>query len=123
VDSYAYVAIFAVVGVAFAIVTMWLSWVLRPSYRPRGAKGEPYECGEVPFGNAWKQFRVGYYIYALVFVIFDVEVAFIFPWAKELLNLKGSGLGVFAFVEMMIFIAILVVGLIYAWAKGVLKWE
>ncbi|MGB9589109.1 MAG: NADH-quinone oxidoreductase subunit A [Armatimonadota bacterium] len=122
-DSYAYVALFAVVGIAFAIVTMWLSWALRPSYRPTGAKGEPYECGEIPFGNAWKQFRVGYYIYALVFVIFDVEVAFIFPWAKELLNLKGLGLGVFAFVEMMIFIAILVVGLIYAWAKGVLKWE
>lgn len=122
-DSYAYVALFAVVGIAFAIVTMWLSWALRPAYRPRGVKGEPYECGEVPFGNAWKQFRVGYYIYALVFVIFDVEVVFIFPWAKELLNLKGLGLGVFAFIEMMIFIAILVVGLIYAWAKGVLKWE
>lgn len=122
-DSYAYVALFAVVGIAFAVVTMWLSWALRPVYRSRGAKGEPYECGEVPFGNAWKQFRVGYYIYALVFVIFDVEVAFIFPWAKELLNLKRLGLGVFAFVEMMIFIVILVVGLVYAWAKGVLKWE
>ena len=122
-DNYAYVALFAVVGIAFAVITMWLSWALRPTYKPKGTKGEPYECGEVPFGNAWKQFRVGYYIYALVFVIFDVEVAFIFPWAKELLNLKNLGMGFFAFIEMMVFIAILVIGLVYAWAKGVLKWE
>lgn len=122
-DNFAYIALFAVIGVAFAVVTMWLSWVIRPTYRPTGAKPETYECGEIPFGEAWKQFRVGYYIFALVFVIFDVEAIFIFPWAKELLNLKGMGLGVFAFVEMMIFIAVLVVGLVYAWRKGVLKWE
>ena len=102
---------------------MLLSWVIRPSYKPTGVKAEPYECGEVPFGDAWKQFRVGYYIFALIFVIFDVEAIFIFPWAKELLNLKAAGLGIFAFVEMMIFIGILFIGLLYAWRKGVLKWE
>jgi NADH:ubiquinone oxidoreductase subunit 3 (subunit A) len=122
-DNYAYIALFAVIGVAFAIVTMWLSWAIRPKYRPTGAKPESYECGEIPVGDAWKQFRVGYYIFALVFVIFDVEVAFIFPWAKDFLSLKANGLGVFAFVEMMIFIGILLVGLLYAWRKGVLKWE
>ncbi|MHB0912470.1 MAG: NADH-quinone oxidoreductase subunit A [Armatimonadota bacterium] len=122
-DNYAYIAVFAVVGVAFAVVTMWLSWALRPRYTPTGVKSEAYECGEIPFGNAWKQFRVGYYIFALVFVIFDVEAIFIFPWAKELLNFKGAGLAVFAVVEMMVFIGILLVGLIYAWKKGVLKWE
>ena len=122
-DNYAYIGLFAVIGVAFAVITMWLSWALRPTYRPTGAKAESYECGEVPVGNAWKQFRVGYYIFALVFVIFEVEAIFIFPWAKELLNLKGMGLGLFAFAEMMVFIAVLVVGLIYAWRKGVLKWE
>lgn len=122
-NNYAYIALFSVLGVAFAIVTMWLSWALRPTHKPGGVKDEPYECGEIPFGNAWKQFRVGYYIYALIFVIFDVEAIFILPWAKELINLKGMGLGLFAFVEMMIFIAILLVGLIYAWRKGVLRWE
>lgn len=122
-DNYAYIALFAVVGIAFAVITMWLSWALRPSYKPVGSKPESYECGEIPFGNAWKQFRVGYYIFALVFVVFDVEAIFIFPWAKELLNLKGMGLGLFAFLEMMVFIIILLVGLVYAWRKGVLKWE
>jgi len=122
-DNYAYIALFAVIGVAFAIVTMWLSWTIRPTYRRTGVKSETYECGEIPIGDAWKQFRVGYYIFALVFVIFDVEAIFIFPWAKELLNLKSMGLGLFAFVEMMIFIGVLVIGLIYAWRKGVLKWE
>ena len=123
-NNYAYIALFAVVGIAFAIITLWLSWALRPSRSPMaGAKTETYECGEVPFGDAWKQFRVGYYIFALVFVIFDVEAIFIFPWAKELINLKGAGFGLFAFVEMMVFIGILLAGLLYAWGKGVLKWE
>ena len=122
-DNYAYIAVFAIVGVAFAVITLWLSWALRPTYRPTGAKAEPYECGEIPFGNAWKQFRVGYYIFALIFIIFDVEVVFIFPWAKELLNMDAAGLGLFAFVEMMIFIGVLLVGLVYAWRKGVLRWE
>ncbi len=121
-DNYAYIALFAVIGVAFSIFVMLLSWAIRP-HRPSKVKLEPYECGEIPFGNAWRQFKVGYYIFALVFVIFDVEAIFIFPWAKELLNFKAKGLGVFAFAEMMIFIAILVVGLIYAWRKGVLKWD
>lgn len=122
-NNYAYVAIFAVVGIAFAVVTMWLSWALRPTYRPTGAKAETYECGEVPVGDAWKRFRVGYYIFALVFVVFDVEAIFIFPWAKELLSFKSTGLGFYAFAEMMVFIAILLIGLVYAWGKGVLKWE
>ena len=122
-NNYAYIALFTVIGVAFAVMTMWLSWAFRVPYRPTGHKTETYECGEVPFGDAWKQFKVGYYIFALVFVIFDVEAIFIFPWAKELLHLKGMGLGLFAFVEMMIFIAVLLVGLLYAWRKGVLKWE
>ena len=122
-NNYAYIAVFAIVGIAFAVITMWLSWALRPTYKPTGAKAEPYECGEIPFGDAWKQFRVGYYIFALVFVIFDVEAIFIFPWAKELLHLKAAGLGVFAFVEMMVFIGVLFVGLMYAWRKGVLQWE
>ena len=122
-NNYAYIALFAIIGVVFAVVAMWISWAIRPTHRRTGVKVEPYECGEIPFGDAWKQFRVGYYIFALVFVIFDVEAIFIFPWAKELLGLKRMGLGLFAFVEMMIFIGILLIGLLYAWRKGVLKWE
>jgi len=108
-NNYAYIALFAVIGVAFAVVTMWLSWALRPSYNPTGAKPEPYECGEIPIGGAWKQFRVGYYIFALVFVVFDVEVAFIFPWAKELQYFKVSGQGLLVFGESMVFMHVLFV--------------
>ncbi len=122
-NNYAYIALFAIVGVAFTVVTMWFSWLLRPKYTATGMKSESYECGEVPTGSGWAQFRIGYYIFALVFVIFDVEAIFIFPWARVLQNLKASGLGLFGFVEMMVFIGILLVGLLYAWRKGVLKWE
>ena len=122
-NNYAYIALFAIVGVAFAVVTMWLSWALRPKYTGTGVKSESYECGEVPVGTGWAQFRIGYYIFALVFVIFDVEAIFIFPWARVLRDLKVSGLGLFGLVEMMVFIAVLFVGLLYAWRKGVLKWE
>lgn len=122
-NNYAYIALFAIVGTAFTVVTMWMSWAIRPIHKAVGAKTDSYECGEIPVGNAWKQFRLGYYIFALVFVIFDVEAIFIFPWAQVLRSLDRSGLGLFAFVEMMIFIAILLVGLLYAWRKGVLRWE
>jgi len=122
-NNYAYIGVLAIIGIAFSVIAMWASWALRPTHKDVGAKKESYECGEVPIGNAWKQFRVGYYIFALVFVIFDIEAAFIFPWAAVLKDLKTASLGVFAFVEMMVFIAILVVGLAYAWRKGVLTWE
>ena len=122
-NNYAYIALFAIIGIAFTVVTMWLSWALRPKYTGTGVKAESYECGEVPVGSGWAQFRIGYYIFALVFVIFDVEAIFIFPWARVLRDLKVSGLGLFGFVEMMVFIAVLFVGLLYAWRKGVLSWR
>ena len=122
-NNYAYIALFAIIGIAFTVATMWFSWVLRPRYKATGVKAEPYECGEIPIGPAWKQFRIGYYIFALVFVIFDVEAIFIFPWACVLRDFKAAGVGIFAFVEMMVFIAILVVGYVYAWVKGALDWE
>jgi NADH-quinone oxidoreductase subunit A len=122
-NNYAYIALFATIGVAFTVATMWFSWVIRPTHRRTGIKSEPYECGELPIGNAWRQFKAGYYIFALLFVVFDVEVAFIFPWARVLRDMKSAGMGMFAFLEMMVFIAILFVGLIYAWRKGVLKWD
>ncbi|HOP80163.1 MAG TPA: NADH-quinone oxidoreductase subunit A [Armatimonadota bacterium] len=121
-SDYIYVALFAVIGIGFSVVALLLSWAIRP-YNPRGEKLSTYECGEKPKGSAWVQLRPGYYIYMLVFVIFDVEVLFVFPWAMALKHLRGTSLAVFAIVDMVIFVGVLALGLIYAWRKGVLKWE
>ena len=83
-----------------------------------GVKEDTYECGMVTQGTSWVQFNFRYYFYALLFVIFDVEAIFLFPWAVRFKELK-----LFGFVEMLIFIAILVVGLVYAWRKRVLEWK
>ena len=110
------VAIFLIVGIAFVVIALLLSLVFRP-HRPGDEKLSTYECGEEPIGPAWLQFRVGYYIYALIFLIFDVEAVFLFPWALVFRPLGTSG-----FVEMLLFIAVLGVGLLYAWRKGALEW-
>jgi len=114
--DYAYVAAFLLVGVIFVSVAFIAGWLLRPK-RPHPVKLDTYECGEPAFGSAWVQYNVKYYIYALVFVVFDVETVFLYPWA-----VAYRQLGLYAFVEMMIFIGILVVGLAYAWRKGFLRW-
>ena len=117
------IGIFIIVGVVFVVVALVMAWFIRP-YRPSPIKESTYECGEEPIGNAWIQFRVGYYIYALIFLIFDVEAVFIFPWAASMLGYsKTAGLAVLGFVDMLIFAGLLAVGLIYAWKKGVLEWK
>ncbi len=116
VSEYAAVAVFLLVGTGIVLFTFGLAKVIRPS-NPTPIKLETYECGETPYGTAEIQYNVRFYIYALLFVIFDVEAIFLFPWA-----LVYRSLGLFAFVEMFIFIAMLVFGLFYAWKKGVLKW-
>jgi NADH-quinone oxidoreductase subunit A len=121
-SDYIWVALFTAVGIAFVVFVLGFSWLIRP-HNPSGQKRSTYECGERPKGSAWVQLRPGYYIYMLVFVIFDVEVLFIFPWALALKSLRGTPLAIFAVVDMLIFIGVLAVGLIYAWKKGVLKWE
>ena len=116
------VGIFIIVGIAFVVITLLASLVIRP-HRPSDAKLSTYECGEVPIGPAWLQFRVGYYIYALIFLIFDVEAVFIFPWAAGLLRFaRTRALAVLGIVDMVIFVGVLAVGLVYAWKKGVLEW-
>jgi NADH:ubiquinone oxidoreductase subunit 3 (subunit A) len=117
-------ALFLVIGCVFVIATMLLSWALRPSHRTR-EKLLSYECGEVPVRGAWVRFRIGYYIFALLFVIFDVETAFLYPWAVILRKLSEADrhLSTFAFFEMLGFAAFLGIGLLYAWRKGALKWE
>lgn len=115
-SSFGPVGIFLIVGVGFVIVTLAIAKLIRPS-RPSETKLEAYECGEPVIGNAWIQFNPRFYIFALIFVVFDVEVVFLFPWA-----VAYRSLGLFALIEVVVFIAILLVGLLYAWKKGVLKW-
>ncbi|MFZ3063007.1 MAG: NADH-quinone oxidoreductase subunit A [Actinomycetota bacterium] len=109
-------AVFALVGVGFVLVLLFVASLLRPRVITE-KKLSPYECGMVPFGGEWSQFNVRFYIFALMFLIFDVEIVFLFPWA---IIVRELGLAIF--VEMMIFIVILALGLVYAWKKGVLKW-
>lgn len=117
------VGIFLGVGIAFVVLTLLASMIFRP-HRPSTMKQSTYECGEEPIGPAWLQFRVGYYIYALIFLIFDVEAVFIFPWAAGMLGFsKTPALAMLAFVDMLIFVSILAVGLVWAWKKGVLEWK
>ena len=115
------VAVFIIVGIGFVAVTLFASMLFRP-HRPSDEKRTTYECGEDPTGPAWLQFRVGYYIYALIFLIFDVEAVFLYPWAAGLLGFKKD-VAILGFIDMVIFVAILAVGLIYAWKKGVLEWK
>ena len=115
--SFAGVLLFMVVGVLFVAITLYLSRLVRPKGTYSAGKLVPYECGENPTGSAWIQFNIRFYVFALIFIIFDVEIIFLLPWAVVFKNL-----GVFAFVEGLIFIGILVVGLAYVWRKGDLAW-
>lgn len=114
--SYLTLAIYAGMVAVLVGGTLLLNRAIRP-HVPREEKYLTYECGVDPIGGGWSQSTVRYYVFALLFVIFDVEAVFLFPWA-----LVFERIGVFAFVEMMIFIAILALGLVYAWRKKVLEW-
>jgi NADH-quinone oxidoreductase subunit A len=116
-ESYLTVGAFIALGAVLVLVMLGIAAVLRPS-NPTRAKELTYECGVDPVGSGWSQTYVRYYVFGLLFVIFDVEAVFIFPWATIL-----EKLGLFGLVEMLIFIAMLVLGLVYAIRKGVLKWE
>ena len=117
--SYINLIIYFCLVLIFAVVTLFVAKLIRfrdPRYNP--VKLQPYECGEDPIGDAWVRFPVSFYLIALVFVLFDVEAAFIFPWVLAL-----PKLGILAFVEMLIFLVILFLGWIYAFKKGALRWE
>jgi NADH-quinone oxidoreductase subunit A len=117
VNSYVIVAIFLILGIVFPIVVLWIGRLLRPS-KPNPAKTTTYESGNVPESVSQVRFNVRYYQYALMFVVFDVEIAFLYPWA-----VAYQKLGLFALVEMIIFLGLLLVGLLYAWKKKVLEWN
>lgn len=121
-QDYITVAAFAALGIALVGVAMGLSKLVRPD-RPNPVKAQTYECGIDPVGGGWSQTHIRYYVFALLFLIFDVEAVYIFPWAINLELFADNGLGLFILVEMFIFIAILVAGLVYAIRKGVLRWE
>jgi NADH-quinone oxidoreductase subunit A len=108
----------AVLGVAFAVIAFTMNRVVRPR-KPRAEKYTTYECGIDPVGQGWSQTQIRYYIFAFLFVIFDVESVFIFPWAVVFEDFAKAGQ---VLVEMIIFIGILALGLLYAWKKKVLEW-
>ena len=116
-QQYLFIGLLTGVAVVLGVAPLLLAKVIAPK-KPGQSKQDPYECGIESTGDSWVQFRVQYYIYALLFVIFDVEVIFIYPWA-----VVWKGMGPVVFLEMVLFIAILAVPLVYAWKKGVLEWE
>jgi NADH-quinone oxidoreductase subunit A len=114
--EYLAVLIFLIVGIGIILITFGISRFVRPA-NPYKEKNINYECAEDPIGNSWIQFNNRFYIFGLIFVIFDVEAVFLFPWAVAF-----GQLGLYALVEMILFILILMFGLYYAWKKGALKW-
>jgi NADH-quinone oxidoreductase subunit A len=126
--DYLNVLIFAAVGLVFVFANLLLASIVRPK-RTTDEGLDTYECGEETIGSAWVQFDIRYYTVALVYVIFAVEIAFLFPWALVLKDAlagtgaaAGTGIGMFALVEGFLFVAILFLGLVYVWAKGDLDW-
>lgn len=116
-NNYVLVAIFIALGILLPIVALTLGRFLRPN-KPTEEKQTTYESGNEPVGESHVRFNIRYYLFALMFVIFDVETVFLYPWA-----VAYDFLGLFALIEMLIFVALLVVGLLYAWKKKVLQWS
>ena len=111
------ILLFMLVGLAVGVIPVVLGALLGP-HRPDPEKNSPYECGFEAFEDARMKFDVRYYLVAILFILFDLEIAFLFPWAAVL-----GEIGLFGFVSMMVFLAILVVGFVYEWKKGALEWE
>lgn len=117
-STYGLIALFFALTVIFPVAAMVAAWLFRPKPKVKSSeKLVPYECGVDTKGPTWVRFRINYFLYALIFVAFDVEVIFLFPWA-----VKFNMLGPFAFIEMLIFIFILVLALAYAWKERALEW-
>ena len=114
--AYLYAAILFAAGFLFVMVTMVASNILAPRTRTK-EKLQTYESGETPIGSAWVQYPLGFYIFALLFVAFDVDIVFIIAWA-----IIFKQLSFFGFFEILFFILVLALGLVYAWRKGVIRW-
>jgi NADH-quinone oxidoreductase subunit A len=116
-DNYLPIMIFIAIGIAIGVLPILAGFLLAP-HKPDSEKLSPYECGFEAFEDSRMRFDVRYYLVAILFIIFDLEIAFLFPWAVVL-----DTIGLFGFVAMMIFLSILVIGFIYEWKKGALEWE
>ena len=116
-DNYLPILIFLAVAGGFGLLLLVLGWILGPR-RPDAEKVSPYECGFEAFQDSRTKFDVRYYLVAILFIIFDLEIAFLFPWAVSL-----DGIGGFGLLSMGVFLAVLVVGFIYEWKKGALEWD
>ena len=120
--NYGYIGLFLIVAVLFAVGTLLLPLFLRfgciVSHKPNPIKSSTYECGMETIGKTWVQFNFRYYFYALIFLVLDILVVFLYPWAVELRKL-----GSFGFIGMLIFICIISIGYIYAWRSKVLEWK
>lgn len=114
--TYAFLGVFFLAALSFPVIPLVIAAFIRPR-RPTQTKQATYECGLEALGDIWVQFKVQYYLYALAFVIFDVEVVFLYPWAVAL-NQEG----LFAIVAMLVFLGILAFSLVYDWRKGALEW-
>jgi NADH-quinone oxidoreductase subunit A len=114
--NYVFIGMLLLGAIGFALAPLVVVALVAPRKRSL-AKSDIYECGVRTTGETWIRFKIQYYIYALMFVVFDIETVFLYPWA-----VSYGGLGVFALIEMVIFLVILAVGLVYAWSKGVLRW-
>ena len=117
IDQYLPVLLFIVVGIGVGAAPQVIGYILGPN-RPDPAKNSPYECGFEAFEDARMKFDVRYYLIAILFILFDLEIAFLFPWAVAL-----KEIGFIGFIDMMIFLAILVAGFAYMWIKGAIDWE
>ena len=120
--DYTTVAVFLLAGVILVGAAVFTARLVAPR-RPSLLKSTPYESGIEPIGGGWNQSHIRYYVFALLFLVFDVEAVFIFPWAVSIDYFKGIGNGALVFFEMVAFVFILFLGLIYAIRKGVLRWE
>lgn len=126
ITAFGEILIFIIGGLLFIVGGLFTAWIIRPN-RPNEEKLQTYESGEQPLGSAWARFNIRFYIVALLFVLFEVEIIFLFPWAtvfgrKELIESTDGLWGWFALFEMVIFILILALGLAWAWVKGYLDW-
>ena len=116
-ENYLPILVFLVLGLLFGVVPIAAAYVLGPT-KPYGEKLSPYECGFEAFEDSRMKFDVRFYLVAILFIIFDLEIAFLFPWAVVL-----DELGLFGYMAMVMFLGILVIGFIYEWKKGALEWE
>ena len=116
------IIIFTGLAVALIVLPLALQYILSPRKNKGGDKLISYECGEIPEGSAWVQFNIRFYVIALIFLIFDVEIVFLFPWAVVFLEQRDLGNSV-PFFAMLLFLGVLFFALIYGWKKGVLEWQ